>query len=289
MLTRKQLVTGAFGVALAAVLTACGGNSSSASASGESTGSSAQTAGASKTLVVAASPSPHAEILQNFAAPLLANEGIKLEVKEYTDYIQPNVATSTGEVDANYFQHINYLTNYNQENGTDLVSACMVHYEPFGVYSNKHKGLDELTEGSTIAVPNDPTNEGRALLVLQQEGIITLKDSSNLEATPKDIAENPKNIQFQELEAAALPRALDDVDFAVINGNYAIEAGLHVADAVAVEANDGKAIEQYGNIICTTPDKLKDERILALVKVLQSDDFAAYLKKTYDKDVLPAS
>jgi D-methionine transport system substrate-binding protein len=283
MITRKQFVTSAFGVLLAGSLVACGGNASDSGAP-----DTTATDTASKTLVVAASPSPHAEILTKFAAPLLEEQGIALEVKEYTDYIQPNVATSTGEVDANYFQHINYLNNYNKENGTDLVSAGAIHYEPFGVYSNDHKSLDEIEDGATIAIPNDPTNEGRALLVLQQEGLITLSDPEDLEATPKDIAENPKNIQFQELEAAALPRALDDVDYAVINGNYAIEAGLHVADAVAVEANDGKAVEQYGNIICTTPDKLDDERIVALVEVLQSDDFAQYLKDNYDQDVLPA-
>jgi len=287
MISRKQFVTSAFSVLLAGSLIACGGGNSNSASSGDAATKDAA-ATTEKTLVVAASPSPHAEILTKFAAPQLAEQGITLEVKEYTDYIQPNVATSTGEVDANYFQHINYLNNYNKENGTDLESAGAIHYEPFGVYSNSHKSLDEIENGATIAIPNDPTNEGRALLVLQQEGLITLSDPDDLEATPKDIADNPKNIEFQELEAAALPRALDDVDFAVINGNYAIEAGLHVADAVAVEANDGKAVEQYGNIICTTPDKLSDERVVALVKVLQSDDFAQYLKDNYDQDVLPA-
>lgn len=283
MITRKQFITSAFGAMAAGTLAACGGSASNSGASEEQ----ASTAEGS-TLLVAASPSPHAQILEDFAAPLLAQKGITLEVKEYTDYVQPNVATTTGEVDANYFQHVNYLDNYNKENGTDLVSAGRVHYEPFGMYSNKHASLDELADGATIAIPNDPTNEGRALLLLQQEGIITLKDPEDLEATPKDISDNPKNLEFKELEAAALPRALDDVDFAVINGNYAIEAGMHVSDAVAVEANDGKAIEQYGNIICVTPDMLDDERIAALMDVLTSDDFADYLKETYDQDVLPA-
>ncbi len=285
MISRKQFISSAFGVLLAGSLVACGGGSSTASSTSGSAGGDASI---SKTLVVAASPSPHAEILEKFAKPRLAEKGIILEVKEYTDYVQPNVATTTGEVDANYFQHINYLDNYNKENGTDLASAGAIHYEPFGVYSNKHTSLDELADGATIAIPNDPTNEGRALLVLQQEGIVKLKDPENLEATPNDLAENPKNIKFQELEAAALPRALDDVDFAVINGNYAIEAGMHVADAVAVEANDGKAVEQYANIICTTPDKASDERITELVNILQSEDFKTYLKDTYNEDVLPA-
>lgn len=285
MITRKQFVTSAFGVLATGALTACGGSSANDSAA-QDQGQASTEDGA--TLVVAASPSPHAQILEDFAAPLLAKKGITLEVKEYTDYVQPNVATTTGEVDANYFQHVNYLDNYNKENGTDLVSAGRIHYEPFGMYSNKFQSLDELAEGATVAIPNDPTNEGRALLLLQQEGLITLKDPKNLEATPKDIADNAKNIEFQELEAAALPRALDDVDFAVINGNYAIEAGMHVSDAVAVEANDGTAVEQYGNIICVTPDMVDDERIAALMEVLTSSDFADYLKKTYDQDVLPA-
>ncbi|MBR3327876.1 MAG: MetQ/NlpA family ABC transporter substrate-binding protein [Atopobiaceae bacterium] len=288
MIDRKQFLVAAASALLAGSLVACGGNANSNADAGSGTNAASGSDAAAKTLVVAASPSPHAQILQDFAAPLLAKKGITLEVKEYTDYIQPNVATENGEVDANYFQHINYLNNYNKENGTDLESAGAIHYEPFGVYSNKHSDLASIEDGAVIAIPNDPTNEGRALLVLQQEGLIALKDPENLEATPKDIAENTHNLEFQELEAAALPRALDDVDYAVINGNYAIEAGMHVADAVAVEANDGKAVEQYGNIICTTPDKLKDERIVALVEALQSKDFADYLKKTYDQDVLPA-
>ena len=292
MIDRKQFITGAFGLTLASTLVACGG-SGTESASSDATEETTTTTdeGAAEdtgTISIAASPSPHAEILQYFAEPLLSDEGIELDIREYTDYVQPNVAVSNGEVDCNYFQHINYLDNYNAENGTDLVSVGMIHYEPFGIYSNKHEGLADIAEGATVAVPNDPTNEGRALLLLQQEGLITLTDPENLEATPIDIADNPHKLEFQELEAAALPRALDDVDFAVINGNYAIEAGMHVSDAVAVEANDGKAIEQYGNIIATTPDKVDDPRIKALVEVLQSKDFSTYLEETYGMDVLPA-
>ena len=286
MITRKQFASAAFGFVLATSLVACGGNAESSS---DTTTEAASTDAAASTLVVAASPSPHAEILENFAAPKLAEQGITLEVREYTDYVQPNVATSDGEVDANYFQHVNYLNNYNAENGTDLTSAGSIHYEPFGVYSNKHDDLASLEDGATISIPNDPTNEGRALLLLQQEGLISLTDPANLEATPKDIATNEHNIQFQEVEAAALPRTLDDVDYAVVNGNYAIEAGLKITDAVAVESAGGKAVEQYGNIICTTPDKVSDTRIVALVEALQSDDFASYLEETYpDHSVLPA-
>ncbi len=277
MLTRKNFLAGSAALIASSVLAACGNSGSTSSSASET-----------KTLTVAASPSPHAEILNNFAAPKLKDQNIDLEVKEYTDYIIPNQVTSSGEVDANYFQHINYLNNYNKENGTDLVGVAAIHYEPFGIYAGKSSDLKNITDGAQIAVPNDPTNEGRAFLLLQQEGLVTLKDPENLEATPVDVAENPHNLNFVEVEAAAVPRQLQDVDFAVINGNYAIEAGLHVSDAVAVEAADGTAVEQYANYIVTTPDKQDDDRIKALVSVLTSDDFKTYLKDTYDEDVLPA-
>jgi D-methionine transport system substrate-binding protein len=277
MLTRKNFLAGSAALIASSVLAACG-NSGSASSSASET----------KTLTVAASPSPHAEILNSFAVPKLKDQNIDLEIKEYTDYIIPNQVTSSGEVDANYFQHINYLNNYNKENGTDLVGVAAIHYEPFGIYAGKSSDLKNIADGAQIAVPNDPTNEGRAFLLLQQEGLVTLKDPENLEATPVDVAENPHSLNFVEVEAAAVPRQLQDVDFAVINGNYAIEAGLHVSDAVAVEAADGTAVEQYANYIVTTPDKQDDDRIKALVSVLTSDDFKTYLKDTYDEDVLPA-
>lgn len=255
---------------------------------GTAVGSSAGSAAASTTLTVGASPTPHAQILTDFAAPKLKNEGIELKVKEYTDYIQPNKDTTSGAIDANYFQHINYLNNYNKENKTDLVSVGAIHYEPFGIYAGKSKDLSNIADGATIAVPNDPTNEGRALLLLEQEGIIKLKDSSNLESTPNDIAENPHNVQFQEVEAAAVPRTLQSVDFAVINGNYAIEAGYHVKDALAHEKAGTAAVNEYANIICTTKEKEDDTSIKALVKVLQSDDFKNYLEENFGEDVLPA-
>lgn len=281
-ISRRSLIASAFaglGVVALGGLTACGGSSTAAEGS---------TAADSTTLTVAASPTPHAEILNDFAAPLLAKEGIELKVKEYTDYIQPNKDTTSGAVDANYFQHITYLENYNAENGTDLVSVGLIHYEPFAVYAGTSSDLDAIAEGATIAVPNDPTNEGRALLLLQDLGLITLKDPENLEATPKDIKDNPHNIKFQELEAAALPRALSSVDFAVINGNYAIEAGYHVADALAHESSDSLAVEKYANIICVAKGNEDSEAVKALVKTLTSDDFKAYLEENYGEDVLPA-
>ena len=281
-ISRRSLIASAFaglGVVALGGLTACGGSSTAAEGS---------TAADSTTLTVAASPTPHAEILNDFAAPLLAKEGIELKVKEYTDYIQPNKDTTSGAVDANYFQHITYLENYNAENGTDLVSVGLIHYEPFAVYAGTSSDLDAIAEGASIAVPNDPTNEGRALLLLQDLGLITLKDPENLEATPKDIKDNPHNIKFQELEAAALPRALSSVDFAVINGNYAIEAGYHVADALAHESSDSLAVEKYANIICVAKGNEDSEAVKALVKTLTSDDCKAYLEENYGEDVLPA-
>lgn len=281
-ISRRSLVASAFaglGVVALGGLTACGGSGTAAEGSA---------AAGSTTLTVAASPAPHAEILNDFAAPLLAKEGIELKVKEYTDYIQPNKDTTSGAVDANYFQHITYLENYNAENGTDLVSAGLIHYEPFAVYAGTSNDLDAIADGATIAVPNDPTNEGRALLLLQDLGLIALSDPENLEATPKDIKDNPHNLKFQELEAAALPRALSSVDFAVINGNYAIEAGYHVADALAHESSDSLAVEKYANIICVAKNNEDSRAVKALVKVLTSDDFKAYLEENYGEDVLPA-
>lgn len=281
-ISRRSLVASAFaglGVVALGGLTACGGSGTAAEGSA---------AAGSTTLTVAASPAPHAEILNDFAAPLLAKECIELKVKEYTDYIQPNKDTTSGAVDANYFQHITYLENYNAENGTDLVSAGLIHYEPFAVYAGTSNDLDAIADGATIAVPNDPTNEGRALLLLQDLGLIALSDPENLEATPKDIKDNPHNLKFQELEAAALPRALSSVDFAVINGNYAIEAGYHVADALAHESSDSLAVEKYANIICVAKNNEDSKAVKALVKVLTSDDFKAYLEENYGEDVLPA-
>lgn len=277
-LSRRNLLKTAIaglGVLSLGGLTACGGSAS--------TGASGSLA-----LTVAASPTPHAEILADFAAPLLAERGIELKVKEYTDYIQPNKDTSAGSVDANYFQHITYLEDYNEKNGTDLVSAGLIHYEPFAVYAGVSDDLDGISDGATIAIPHDPTNEGRALLLLQDLGLITLKDPESLESTPKDIKENPHNLKFQELEAAALPRALSSVDFAVINGNYAIEAGYHVSDALAHESSDSLAVEKYANIICVAKGDEDSEEVKALVEVLTSEDFKAYLEKTYGEDVLPA-
>ena len=238
------------------------------------------------TLRIGASPSPHAEILNDFAAPRLKERGIELDVIEYTDYLKPNEDAISGELDANYFQHINYLNNYNEENGSDLVNVGAIHYEPFGIFPGRSSDLDNIAEGATISVPNDPTNEGRALLLLQDLGLITLDEAAGVTATVNDITDNPHGIEIVEQEAAVLPSTLADVDFAVINGNYAIDAGLSLADAVATENADSTAVrEQYVNIIATRPELKDDECIAALVEVLKGDDFAAYLQETFGDSV----
>ena len=277
--TRRTLLSATALLATGA-LTACGGNGGAGDGASEE---------ASATLTVAASPSPHAEILNDFAAPLLAEQDITLEVKEYTDYILPNQDTTSGEVDCNYFQHLNYLNNYNEENGTDLVSVGKIHFEPMGVFAGKSDDLAAIADGATITIPNDATNEGRALLLLQEQGIITLSEDAGITATPNDIVDNPHNVEFIEQEAAMLPSTLADADFSVINGNYAIDAGLTLADAVAQESADSDVIRnEYANVIVTTPDLEDDERIKALVSALTTDDFKAYLEETFGDSVQAA-
>ena len=280
-ISRRSFIAAAAGIVAAGSLAACGNTSDNAG--------SAEVVGATTTLTVAASPSPHAEILNDFAAEKLADEGITLEVKEYTDYILPNQDTTAGEVDCNYFQHLNYLNNYNEENGTDLVNVGKIHFEPMGIFAGKSSDLSAIPDGATISVPNDATNEGRALLLLQENGIITLSEDAGITATKNDIVENPHNIEILEQEAAMLPSTLADVDFSVINGNYAIDAGLSLADAVAQESADSDVIKnEYANVIVTTPELEDDERIAALVEVLQTDDFKAYLKETFGDAVQAA-
>ena len=190
-------------------------------------------------------------------------------------------------MDANYFQHVPYLEQFNKENGSDLVSIGAIHYEPFGIYAGKTKDLKDLPDGALVAVPNNVTNEARALLLLQQEGLLTLKDGAGINATVEDIVDNPKNIEFKEIAPEQLVASLPDVEVAVINGNYAIEGGLHVSQALAVEANDGLAAQTYGNIIATSPDKKDDESLKILVEVLQGPEVKKYIEETYDGAVVP--
>ena len=239
------------------------------------------------TIKVAASATPHAEILEE-AKPILEKEGWDLEVTVFDDYVQPNLVVESGDFDANYFQHIPYLDNFNEEQGTHLVNAGGIHYEPFGIYPGTKKTLDDLEDGDTIAVPNDTTNEARALLLLQDNGVITLKDGAGLEATVKDIEENTKNIQIEELEAAQVSRVKDEVAFVVLNGNYALQAGYSVSkDSIAHETSDSEAAKTYVNIIAVKEGNEDNEAVKALVDVLKSDEIKDYINETYDGAVVP--
>jgi len=230
------------------------------------------------TLRVGASPTPHAEILAQVVDDL-AEQGIDLQIVEYTDYVVPNTAVEDGEDDANYFQHTPYMENFNAERGTHLVAVGDVHYEPMGIYAGQTTSLDELPDGATIAVPNDATNEGRALLLLQSQGLITIDEAAGLECTPNDITDNPKNLVFKELEAAMLPQTIDEVNLSVINSNYALQAGFNpVEDSLAIESAEDTP---YPNVIAVKEGNENNEAIQALVKALQSDKVRDYIEETY--------
>lgn len=269
----------AFSLVLAALLTvfALTGCSNGSSGAGD----------AQKTVIkVGASPSPHAEILEQ-VVDAMAEKGYTLQIVEYTDYVQPNLALESGDLDANYFQHKPYLEDFNDKNGTHLVPVANIHYEPYGLYAGKTKSLDELPDGATIAVPNDASNEARALLLLEATGLIKLKPDAGLLATVMDITENPKNLKIMEIEAAQLPRSLPDVDMAVINGNYALDAGLSVKDALAVEDKDSIAAERYANILVVKEGNEKNPGILALIEVLQSEAVKNYINDTFNGSAIP--
>ena len=239
---------------------------------------------ANEKLVVAATPIPHAEILE-LVKPTLAKEGVDLEIKVFTDYVQPNTQVAEKRLDANYFQTLPYLENFNKGKGTNLVTVIGVHVEPIGGYSKKIKNISELKDGATVAIPNEGSNSGRALLLLQKNGLITLKDPTNALSTPKDIASNPKNLKFKELESALLPRVLDQVDLDVINTNYALEAGLNPAkDALIIE--DSKS--PYVNFLVARPDNKDSDAIQKLAKALTSPEVKAFIEKKYNGAVVPA-
>ena len=246
-----------------------------------------ETAGDLTPIKVAASATPHAEILEQ-AKPILAEEGYDLQVTVFDDYVQPNLVVESGDFDANYFQHIPYLNSFNEEKGTHLVNAGGIHYEPFGIYPGTKKSLDEIADGDEIAVPNDTTNEARALLLLQDNGLIKLKDGAGLTATVNDIAENPHNIKIVELEAAQVARVTGETAFVVLNGNYALQAGYSVKkDALAYEASDSEAAKTYVNVIAVKEGNENNPGIQALVKVLKSDDIKKFINDTYDGAVIP--
>jgi len=266
------------GVLAIGTLTGCGSTDKKAEGSTGSTDS--------KVIKVAASATPHAEILEE-AKPLLKKEGYDLEVTVFDDYVQPNEVVDSGDFDANYFQHAPYMEQFNKEKGTKLVDAGDIHYEPFGIYPGTKKSLDEIADGDEIAVPNDTTNEARALLLLQDNGIIKLKDGAGLTATVNDIAENPHNIKIVELEAAQVARVTGETAFVVLNGNYALQAGYSVKkDALAYEAADSEAAKTYVNIIAVKDGNQDSDAIKALVKVLKSDDIKKFIDEKYDGAVI---
>ena len=275
----KKIIALAAAAALTLSLAACSGNNSSSTADNSSSDAS------STVIRVGASPSPHAEILE-FAKDQLAAKGYELEIVEFTDYVMPNVALYEGDLDANFFQHTPYLDNYNEQNGTDLVSACKVHFEPMGLYSETLTSVSDVEEGSKVGVPNDPTNEARALNLLEAQGLIKLREGAGLNATPLDIEENPLNLEFVELEAAQLPRNLSEFAIAAINGNYAIEAGI--LDKVIVnEAADSESAQEYANILAVQSGELETDKTKALVEALTSDETREFINTQYEDQFIP--
>lgn len=269
------------GVFVLGALTGCGKDNSQLD-SGQ-----ADTKSDTEVITIAASPTPHAEILQK-AKELLKDKGYDLQITEFEDYVQPNEVVESGEYDANYMQHLPYLESFNEEKGTHLVSVGKIHYEPFGIYPGTKKSLDEIADGDRIAIPNDTTNEARALLLLQDNGIIKLKEDAGLTATVNDIEENPHNIKFDELEAAQIARVVDEDAFVVLNGNYALEAGYSVAkDSLAYETSDSEAAKTYVNIIAVKEGNEDNEGIKALVEVLKSDEIKDFINEKYDGAVIP--
>ena len=290
------------GVLTVGVLTGCGSKTEEASdttATEETTEDAAEDTAADAeetdaaatetkgTITVAASATPHAEILAA-AKPILAEQGWDLEVTEFDDYVLPNEVVESGEMDANYFQHVPYLDSFNEEKGTHLVEVCKIHYEPFGIYPGTKASLDEIADGDTIAVPNDTTNEARALLLLQDNGIITLKDGAGLTATVNDIAENPHNVKIEELAAESVARVADEVAYVVLNGNYALQAGFSVSkDSLAYEKSDSEAAKTYVNVVVVKEGNEDNEGVKALVDVLKSDEIKNFINEKYDGAVIP--
>ena len=292
---KRRLIVLALALCLVLGLAACGGNNTANngaannSTAGNNTADNASDSGDTadgKVITVGATPAPHAEILE-VAKEVLAEEGYTLDIVEFDYYIMPNDAVEEGELDANYFQHITYMNQFNEDNGYHLVSVGSIHYEPFGLYAGKTASIEELADGAQVAIPNDATNGGRALLLLEQEGLITLKEGAGITATVNDIVDNPKNLEIVELEARLLPDSLKDVDLAVINGNYAIDAGLKISDALAIESAEGEAATAYANVLTVKEGNENDEGVQALLAALESDEVRTFIEETYDGAVVP--
>lgn len=276
-------------VVVSVSLTACGSNDSSAEDTNKTTDAATndtENDTENTVIKIGALPTPHGEILEQ-VQDVLAEQGYALEIVTYNDYVLPNNALESGDIDANFFQHVPYLDNFNEENGTHLVSVGAVHFEPLGIYPGKTTSLDSLADGAVVAVPNDTTNEARALLLLEANGLITLKADAGLNATVLDIEENPKNLQIEELEAAQIGRSIADVDIAVINGNYAIESGFSSEDALAIEAAESEAAQTYANVVAVKEGNKDNEGITALIEALNSDEIRDYINQNYGGGVVP--
>ena len=275
-----------FGILLAATLAfgavGCGSTTTNEDANNAETAAD----GEAVTIKVGASPSPHAEILYA-AQPLLAEQGITLEVVEFNDYVQPNLALNTGDLDANYFQHLPYLEQFNKDNGLDLVALGAVHYEPMGIFAGNSSDLAALPDGAKVGVPNDPTNEARALLLLETNGLIKLREGKDIAATKLDIVENPHNLEIVEMEAAQLPLSLNSLDIAVINGNYALSGGLTIDGARAIEEADSLAAETYENIVAVRNGDETRPELVTLMEVLNSQEIADFINETFEGAVAP--
>lgn len=270
--------------ALVILMAGCAGNNGNGNAEPNGDANSGNPAPKVATIKVGATPVPHAEIL-SFLVPLLKEQGVNLEVVEFNDYIQPNVQLHEKQLDANFFQHVPYLDQFNKDKGYDLVKAAGVHVEPFGVYSSKIKSINELKDGAKIAIPNDPSNGGRSLILLATQGLIELDESAGVDVTVGDIKNNPRGFEFVELEAATLPRVLDEVNIAAINTNFALEADLNpVEDALFIEGKDSP----YVNILVTRPDNKDNETVQKLVKALKSAEVETFIKDKYKGAVVPA-
>ena len=296
---KKRVAALLLGLAVAS-LAACGGQKaetkagsqveteagSEKAAESEKATEAAKAGGEAVKIKIGATPSPHAEILEA-AKDALKKKGVEIEIVTYNDYVQPNLATDQGQIDANYFQHLPYLEDFNKENNTHVVSVGKIHYEPFGIYAGKSKDLKAIQDGAKIAVPNDTTNEARALLLLEANGIIKLKDGAGLTATKQDIVENPHNVDIYEVEAAQIPRSLDSVDFACMNGNFAIQANYKPSDALAAEDAASEAAQTYANIIAVEEKNKDAEWVKTLVEVLHSKEIQDFINEKYEGGVVP--
>ena len=279
---KKWIATALVATLAVGLFAGCGGNNNS-------TGSSAAESSASsddKVITIGASVTPHA-VLLNHLADQFEKEGYELKVVEFTDYVQPNNALEAGDLDANYFQHQPYLDNFNEENGTDIVSVGANLYIPMAIFSEKLTNLDSIPDGATIAVPNDTTNEARALLLLQENGFIKLKDGVDIKATVMDIEDNPHNLEFVEMDAAQIPRAIKDTDLAIVNGNYALDAGLNLDDALLIESSDSTTAQTYANVIAVRAGEENTEKTKVIVKILTSDETKQYIQDSFNGAVLP--